>query len=115
MIPINKVIVEISVLLGETQMPIRQLLKMGRGSVIDLSAGKEELCLMLGCEFATSSFASCGRGGIGRRAALRSLWGNPWKFESSRPHQPTLPLRGSFGSASQPYQAGNRVALRKGA
>ncbi|TIU04010.1 MAG: hypothetical protein E5W39_13185, partial [Mesorhizobium sp.] len=23
----------------------------------------------------------------GRRAALRSLWGNPWKFESSRPHQ----------------------------
>jgi hypothetical protein len=29
----------------------------------------------------------CGRGGIGRRAALRSLWGNPWKFESSRPHQ----------------------------
>ena len=29
-----------------------------------------------------------GRGGIGRRAALRSLWGNPWKFESSRPHQP---------------------------
>ena len=27
-----------------------------------------------------------GRGGIGRRAALRSLWGNPWKFESSRPH-----------------------------
>ncbi len=30
-----------------------------------------------------------GRGGIGRRAALRSLWGNPWKFESSRPHQPS--------------------------
>ncbi len=30
----------------------------------------------------------CGRGGIGRRAALRSLWGStPWKFESSRPHQ----------------------------
>ena len=29
---------------------------------------------------------ACGRGGIGRRAALRSLWGNPWKFESSRPH-----------------------------
>ena len=32
----------------------------------------------------------CGRGGIGRRAALRSLWGlTPWKFESSRPHQIT--------------------------
>ncbi len=30
----------------------------------------------------------CGRGGIGRRAALRSLWELiPWKFESSRPHQ----------------------------
>src|SRR5262249_12434877 len=28
----------------------------------------------------------CGRGGTGRRAALRSLWGNPWRFESSRPH-----------------------------
>jgi hypothetical protein len=35
---------------------------------------------------ATGSFVTCGRGGIGRRAALRSLWGNPWKFESSRPH-----------------------------
>ncbi len=38
-------------------------------------------------------FVTCGRGGIGRRAALRSLWGNPWKFESSRPHQ--HPLRRS--------------------
>ena len=29
----------------------------------------------------------CGCGGIGRRAALRSLWvNNPWKFESSQPH-----------------------------
>jgi hypothetical protein len=35
--------------------------------------------------FAAAHHAS-GRGGIGRRAALRSLWGNPWKFESSRPH-----------------------------
>ena len=34
-----------------------------------------------------SALPRCGRGGIGRRAALRSLWGNPWKFESSRPHQ----------------------------
>ncbi|RVA18545.1 hypothetical protein EN935_35500, partial [Mesorhizobium sp. M7D.F.Ca.US.004.03.1.1] len=31
-----------------------------------------------------SGSTTCGRGGIGRRAALRSLWGNPWKFESSR-------------------------------
>ena len=36
-----------------------------------------------------------GRGGIGRRAALRSLWGNPWKFESSRPHHPASPFRAS--------------------
>jgi hypothetical protein len=32
----------------------------------------------------------CGRGGTGRRAALRSLWGNSWRFESSRPHQLTF-------------------------
>ena len=37
-----------------------------------------------------SAGVTCGRGGIGRRAALRSLWGNPWKFESSRPHQNRL-------------------------
>ncbi len=28
----------------------------------------------------------CGRGGIGRRAGLRSLWRNPCGFESLRPH-----------------------------
>src|SRR5690242_18750002 len=38
---------------------------------------------------------TCGRGGIGRRAALRSLWGNPWKFESSRPHH-HFPIDGEF-------------------
>lgn len=27
------------------------------------------------------------RGGTGRRATLRSLWGDPWRFESSRTHQ----------------------------
>ncbi len=42
-----------------------------------------------------SALPRCGRGGIGRRAALRSLWGNPWKFESSRPHQRN-PLRRVF-------------------
>src|SRR6266516_7652179 len=26
------------------------------------------------------------RGGIGRRASLRSWWGNPWGFESLRSH-----------------------------
>ncbi len=41
---INRVTVEISVILGRTEMPIRQLLKMGRGAVIDLDAGHEEEC-----------------------------------------------------------------------
>ena len=26
------------------------------------------------------------RGGIGRRVRLRTVWGNPWRFESSREH-----------------------------
>src|SRR6266550_4991570 len=30
----------------------------------------------------------CDRGGIGRRASLRSWWGNPWGFESLRSHWP---------------------------
>jgi hypothetical protein len=28
----------------------------------------------------------CSRGGTGRRVRLRSAWGNPWRFESSREH-----------------------------
>jgi flagellar motor switch protein FliN/FliY len=35
---ISKVEVEISVVLGTTQMPIHQLLRMGRGAVIELEA-----------------------------------------------------------------------------
>jgi hypothetical protein len=30
----------------------------------------------------------CSRGGIGRRVRLRTVWGNPWRFESSREHHP---------------------------
>ncbi len=45
-----------------------------------------------------SALPRCGRGGIGRRAALRSLWGNPWKFESSRPHQKNPAPAGFFVS-----------------
>src|SRR5437762_10303184 len=26
----------------------------------------------------------CSRGGIGRRVRLRTVWGNPWRFESAR-------------------------------
>ena len=38
MATISKVEVEISVVLGTTQMPIHQLLRMGRGAVIELDA-----------------------------------------------------------------------------
>jgi len=41
---INRVSVEITVVLGRTHMPVRQLLKMGRGAVIDLDAGHEDEC-----------------------------------------------------------------------
>ena len=30
--------------------------------------------------------AYCSRGGTGRRVRLRTVWGNPWRFESSREH-----------------------------
>lgn len=39
---LSKVKVDISVVLGTTSMPIRQLLKMGRGAVIDLDARHDE-------------------------------------------------------------------------
>jgi flagellar motor switch protein FliN/FliY len=35
---VNEVGVELSVVLGETDMPINQLLKMGRGAVIELNS-----------------------------------------------------------------------------
>jgi hypothetical protein len=44
----------------------------------------------------------CSRGGIGRRVRLRTVWGNPWRFESSReqclgsPYGPDLEEK-SFG------------------
>ncbi|MFQ5347920.1 MAG: FliM/FliN family flagellar motor switch protein [Rhodothalassiaceae bacterium] len=41
---VERVTVELSVVLGRTEMPIRQLLKMGRGAVIDLDASHEDEC-----------------------------------------------------------------------
>ena len=41
---VTKVAVEISVVIGSASMPIRQLLKMGRGAVIDLNATHEDAC-----------------------------------------------------------------------
>ena len=39
---IEKVKLEISVVLGKATMPINQLLKMGRGAVIELDAGVDD-------------------------------------------------------------------------
>jgi len=39
---VNDVEVEISVVLGKATMPVHQLLKMGRGAVIELDAGIED-------------------------------------------------------------------------
>ena len=41
---VSRVMVDLSVVLGRTTMPVRQLLKMGRGAVIDLDAKHEDLC-----------------------------------------------------------------------
>lgn len=41
---VNRVTVEITVTLGKSNMPIRNLLKMGRGAVIDLDARHEDEC-----------------------------------------------------------------------
>lgn len=43
---LSKVAVEVTVVLGKNVMPIRQLLKMGRGAVIDLDSGHEDLALI---------------------------------------------------------------------
>ncbi|MFZ5608426.1 MAG: FliM/FliN family flagellar motor switch protein [Pseudomonadota bacterium] len=47
---LSKVKVEITVVLGRTSMPIRQLLKMGRGAVIDLDAHHDDPVLIYGNE-----------------------------------------------------------------
>jgi flagellar motor switch protein FliN len=43
---LEKVKIELSVELGRTQMPIRTLLKMGRGAVIDLDARHDDPVLI---------------------------------------------------------------------
>lgn len=39
---VNNVFVELSVVLGKSTMPIHQLLKMGRGAVIELDTKQDE-------------------------------------------------------------------------
>lgn len=43
---VNEVSVEISVVLGTADMQIQQLLKMGRGAVIDLDANQDDPVLI---------------------------------------------------------------------
>lgn len=42
MATLDKVSVEVSVVLGRSRMPIHQLLRMGRGAVIELESGEED-------------------------------------------------------------------------
>jgi flagellar motor switch protein FliN/FliY len=44
---IDKVNLELSVVLGATVMPIHQLLRMGRGAVIALEAGEDDAVTLL--------------------------------------------------------------------
>ncbi|MFM9974778.1 MAG: FliM/FliN family flagellar motor switch protein [Beijerinckiaceae bacterium] len=42
MATLDKVSVDVSVVLGRSRMPIHQLLRMGRGAVIELDSGNED-------------------------------------------------------------------------
>ena len=42
MTTLDKVQLEISVVLGETEMPIHQVLRLGRGAIIELDASEED-------------------------------------------------------------------------
>ena len=39
---VDDVMIELTVVLGETNMPIRQMLKLGRGAVIELEGTQEQ-------------------------------------------------------------------------
>jgi flagellar motor switch protein FliN/FliY len=43
---LESISVELSVVLGSTQMPVRQVLKMGRGAVIPLDCGEDDPTLV---------------------------------------------------------------------
>lgn len=44
---LDPVLVEIEVLLGETKMPVHQLLRMGRGAIIELDGREDQDLLVL--------------------------------------------------------------------
>src|SRR5947208_5342370 len=56
-------------------------------------------------ETGLQSAAARGCGGIGRRAGLRSRWGNPWGFESLQPHR-LCEISTSRGPISAPPRRG---------
>jgi flagellar motor switch protein FliN/FliY len=47
---INKVSLDISVVLGSTLMPIHQVLRLGRGAIIELDAGENDEVAILANE-----------------------------------------------------------------
>jgi flagellar motor switch protein FliN len=44
---LDPVLVEIEVLLGETKMPVHQLLRMGRGAIIELDGREDQDLIVL--------------------------------------------------------------------
>ena len=51
MATIDKVSVRIAVVLGSTSMPVHQVLRLGRGAVIELDAGENDAVRILANDF----------------------------------------------------------------
>jgi flagellar motor switch protein FliN/FliY len=48
---IDKVAVDITVVLGTTQMPVHQVLRLGRGAIIELEASEEDAVSILANDY----------------------------------------------------------------
>ena len=42
MAPLDKVLLDVSVVLGSTWMPVHQVLRLGRGAIIELESGEND-------------------------------------------------------------------------
>ena len=51
---INKIPVDIAVVLGTTTMPVHQVLRLGRGAIIELDAGEDDEVRILANNFAVA-------------------------------------------------------------
>src|SRR5438270_176070 len=60
----------------------RKRWKAGRAKSVAANCG----CTALAHKSASLRLFFSSRGGTGRRVRLRTVWGNPWRFESSREH-----------------------------